>query len=58
MPASELPGLIISAATAGWTVVAALVLLGLTRFIVRFAAEPDREGRSSPVRARRLERDR
>jgi hypothetical protein len=58
MPASELPGLIISTATAVWTVVAALVLLGLTRFIVRFAAEPDRGGRSVPVRARRLERDR
>jgi hypothetical protein len=58
MPVSELPGLILSTAAAVGTVVVALAVLGLTRFIVRFAAEPDRGGRSTRVRARWLERDR
>jgi hypothetical protein len=59
MPASGHPALILSTATAVGTVVAAFVVLGLTRLIVRFAAEPDRRGpQDAPVSASRLERGR
>jgi hypothetical protein len=58
MPASGHLALILSTAAAVGTVVVAFALLGLTRLIVRFAAEPDRDGPRTPVRARRLERDR
>jgi hypothetical protein len=58
MPASGHLALILSTAAAVGTVVAAFVVLGLTRFIVRFAAEPDRRDRDAPVRASRLERGR
>jgi hypothetical protein len=58
MPASGHPALILSTATAVGTVVVAFVVLGLTRLIVRFAAEPDRRGQDAPVSARRLERGR
>jgi hypothetical protein len=44
MPASEHLASIFSTAAAVGTVVVAFAVLGLTRFIVRFAAEPDRSG--------------
>ena len=45
MPASGHLALILSTAAAVGTVIAAFAVLGLTRLIVRFAAEPDRNGR-------------
>jgi hypothetical protein len=58
MPASGHLALILSTAAAVGTVVVAFAVLGLTRFIVRFAAEPDRRAPDTPVSASRLERDR
>jgi hypothetical protein len=58
MPVSGPPSIILSTAAAIGAVVVAFAVLALTRLIVRFAAEPDRAGRSSPARVHRWWRDR
>ena len=60
MPVSAVPGLVVTTASVVGTVLVALALVGLTRLIVRFAAEPDRVVRHrDPARGqRRPERDR
>ena len=59
MPVSGQVAIILSTAVAVGTVVAALAVVGLTRFIVRLAAEPDRGGRRpTPARDHRWWRGR
>jgi hypothetical protein len=58
MPASGHLALIVSTAAAVGTVVVALAVVMITRFIVRLAAEPDRADHHAPVSDRRLERGR
>jgi hypothetical protein len=58
MPADAITGLIVSTAVAVMIVLIALVVLLLTRVIVRYAAEPRRSAGRPSARSARRRRDR